>query len=342
MAEPELGRTFGRVADTYDRLRPAFAPEAIDRATAELGLGRGSVVLDLAAGTGRLTRPLRERFAQVLAVEPDDEMRAHLGGDARAGFAEAIPLDDDSVDAVFVGDAFPWFEPDQALAEIRRVARPGGGLGPESVVLDLGAGTGKLTRPLVERFPRVIAVEPDPGMRAVLTRDTEAYRVLGGKAEAIPLDDACVDAVLVGEAFHWFDTGPALEEIARVLRPGGGLGLIWKHWWETEPPVPAAASELMRRVHERPDLEPHALEDDADWRACFAASPFEELREETIESATLTVDGGDLVTLILTTSIFGSLPRDEHERAEAELRELIRGDYRLPIASGLYWTRLAE
>jgi len=129
LAEPELGRTFGRVADTYDRLRPAFAPEAIDRAAAELGLGRGSVVLDLAAGTGRLTRPLRERFAQVLAVEPDDEMRAHLGGDARAGFAEAIPLDDDSVDAVFVGDAFPWFEPDQALAEIRRVARPGGGLG---------------------------------------------------------------------------------------------------------------------------------------------------------------------------------------------------------------------
>ena len=63
------------------------------------------------------------------------------------------------------------------------------GLGTEAVVLDLGAGTGKLTRPLVERFHRVIAVEPDPGMRAVLTRATEAYRVLDGRAEAIPLDD---------------------------------------------------------------------------------------------------------------------------------------------------------
>ena len=216
------------------------------------------------------------------------------------------------------------------------------GLGSASDVLDLGAGTGKLTRPLVERVGRVIAVEPDPDMRRILSRATECFLVLDGRAEAIPLPDRSVDAVVAGEAFHWFATGEALAEMARVLRPGGGLGLIWKHWWETEPPVPAAASELMRRVHERPDLEPHALEDDADWRACFAASPFEELREETIESATLTVDGGDLVTLILTTSIFGSLPRDEHERAEAELRELFRGDYRLPIASGLYWTRLAE
>jgi SAM-dependent methyltransferase len=126
-ADPGLGRTFGRVADVYARLRPRFAPEAIDRAVAELGLEPGSVILDLAAGTGRLTRPLRERFAHVLAVEPDDEMRTYVD-DARAGYAEAIPVGDGCVDAVFVGDAFTWFQPEQALAEIRRVTTPGGGL----------------------------------------------------------------------------------------------------------------------------------------------------------------------------------------------------------------------
>lgn len=124
----ELGRTFGRVAEAYDRLRPEFASEAIDGVVAELGLEPDATVLDLAAGTGKLTRPLRERFAHVIAVEPDDEMRAHIDGDARPGAAEAIPLDDACVDAVFVGDAFHWFHPDRALAEIERVLRPGGGL----------------------------------------------------------------------------------------------------------------------------------------------------------------------------------------------------------------------
>jgi ubiquinone/menaquinone biosynthesis C-methylase UbiE len=127
-ASADLGRTFGRVAEAYDRLRPEFAPEAIDHAVAELGLEPDATVLDLAAGTGKLTRPLRERFAHVIAVEPDDAMRAYLGGDVRAGSAEAIPLEDASVDAVFVGDAFVWFDAPRALAEIDRVLRSGGGL----------------------------------------------------------------------------------------------------------------------------------------------------------------------------------------------------------------------
>ncbi len=128
MAEEKLGLTFGRVAGAYDRLRPEFAPAAVDHAVAALGLAPSASVLDLAAGTGTLTRALRARVDVVVAVEPDDEMRAHVGGDARAGYAEEIPLEDASVDAVFVGDAFVWFDASRALAEIERVLRAGGGL----------------------------------------------------------------------------------------------------------------------------------------------------------------------------------------------------------------------
>jgi SAM-dependent methyltransferase len=127
-ASPRVGRTFGRVAEAYERTRPGYPLAAIERAAEELGLARDATVLDLGAGTGKLTRVLREVFAEVVAVEPDDEMRAFVGGDARAGTAEAIPLGDAQVDAVFAGAAFHWFEPEPTLAEIRRVLRPGGGL----------------------------------------------------------------------------------------------------------------------------------------------------------------------------------------------------------------------
>jgi len=124
-AATPIGRAFGRVAEAYDRTRPGYPPEALDRATRELGLSADATVLDLAAGTGVLTRLLRQRFSHVVAVEPDDDMRAFVE-DALAGSAEAIPVDDASVDAVFVGEAFHWFDAPVALAEIARVLRGGG------------------------------------------------------------------------------------------------------------------------------------------------------------------------------------------------------------------------
>jgi SAM-dependent methyltransferase len=98
---------------------------------------------------------------------------------------------------------------------------------PGRDVLDLAAGTGKLTQVLVEAGAAVVAVEPDEGMRAALATAVPGVEALAGTAESIPLPDGSADAVLVAQAFHWFDVEPACDEIARVLRRGGVLGLLW-------------------------------------------------------------------------------------------------------------------
>jgi SAM-dependent methyltransferase len=94
-------------------------------------------------------------------------------------------------------------------------------------VLDLGAGTGKLTTRLVERGLDVVAVDPIPEMLDVLRTSLPDTPALLGTAEEIPLPDNSVDAVLVAQAWHWFDPARAIPEVLRVLRPGGRLGLVW-------------------------------------------------------------------------------------------------------------------
>ena len=112
--------------------------------------------------------------------------------------------------------------PPAAVACISERAR----LGPGVRVLDLAAGTGKLTRLLVPTGAEVVAVEPVAAMRARLA-ELGGVEALDGTAEQIPLGDGSVDAVTVAQAFHWFDAPVALGEIARVLRPGGSLVLVW-------------------------------------------------------------------------------------------------------------------
>jgi SAM-dependent methyltransferase len=212
---------------------------------------------------------------------------------------------------------------DRAVSEL--------GLDARACVLDLGAGTGRLTRELARRFARVIAVEPDDAMRALIA-DGE---VLAGAAEAIPLADATVDAVFVGEAFHWFDAADAITEIARVLRPRGGLAVIATHWWETEPPLGDAALELLRGPYERSLVHRNPPWDDA-----FAESPFEPLQYERFEEE-LVVDADELLELYSTTSSLAALPHEERAELFADLRRLLAGSYRLPVKHELAWTRLA-
>jgi SAM-dependent methyltransferase len=137
MADPQLERhaaSFGRVADAYDRGRPSYPPAAVAWLAGELGVTPASTVLDLAAGTGKLTAALVPLAERVIAVEPLAEMRRVLSArrlevDVLSGRAEEIPLAEGSVDAVFVAAAFHWFDADVALNEIHRVLRRGGGLG---------------------------------------------------------------------------------------------------------------------------------------------------------------------------------------------------------------------
>lgn len=124
---------FGPAAADYERARPSYPARSIELLRRHLGVGPGRRVLDLAAGTGKLTRLLAGTGADVVAVEPVEGMRDELVRtvpevEALDGTAEAIPLEDESVDAVTVAQSFHWFRFDEALAEIRRVLRPAGGL----------------------------------------------------------------------------------------------------------------------------------------------------------------------------------------------------------------------
>jgi SAM-dependent methyltransferase len=136
-----LAEHFASVADVYERGRPEYAPAVVGALAAELRLTPGAPVLDLAAGTGKLTRALVAAAFDVVAVEPQASLRqvlaAKVGPDrVLDGLAEAIPLADALVEAVTVADAFHWFDHGAALAEIRRVLRPGGGLAVLSTVPD--------------------------------------------------------------------------------------------------------------------------------------------------------------------------------------------------------------
>jgi SAM-dependent methyltransferase len=141
-----LAATFAGAADAYERGRPEYAPAVVGAISAELSIPPGAPVLDLAAGTGKLTRALLRSGLDVVAVEPQlalrDVLAATVGSErVRDGLAEAIPLPDQSVAAVTVADAFHWFDRQAALEEIRRVLRPGGGLAVLSTVPDFGGAS---------------------------------------------------------------------------------------------------------------------------------------------------------------------------------------------------------
>ncbi len=140
-------------------------------------------------------------------------------------------------------EAYERYRPEYPQAAVAQAVPDGA-----RAVLDLGAGTGKLTAALQGPGRRVVAVEPDPRMLARLAALLPEVEALPGTAEDIPLPDASVDAVTVGQAWHWFDVDRALPEIARVLRPGGSLALLWNADDRDDPLTDGVERVLERHV----------------------------------------------------------------------------------------------
>jgi SAM-dependent methyltransferase len=215
-------------------------------------------------------------------------------------------------------------------------------LGTDTTVLDLGAGTGKLTRALVPRFARVYAVEPDDAMRAVLEEVVPLAESRVGQAEAIPLADGEVDAVFSAEAFHWFATRKTLEEIARVLRPRGAFVSFWNIFdGHLEPELTEEAEAAIDEAFRRGGAPGQPRVVSGEWREPFEGSAFEELREAEIEREVVSDREGWIANLLSVSSI-ASQPAEVRAALAERLRELVpAGRHRRRFKTVAYWTRLA-
>ncbi|HET6729354.1 MAG TPA: class I SAM-dependent methyltransferase [Jiangellaceae bacterium] len=198
-------------------------------------------------------------------------------------------------------------------------------------VLDLGAGTGKLTRALVAAGHDVLAVDPSAPMLDMLRRSLPAVDARKGRAEALPVADADVDVVVAAQAFHWFDLDLALSEVTRVLRPGGRLGLVWNLRDETVPWV----AELSRVIGSR-DAFPEDV----------VGSRFtESIRVGPVEAArfshTQRVDREGLLALVRSRSYVAERPLEQREVILGQVDRLFArhagdGSLQLPYLTQCY------
>jgi SAM-dependent methyltransferase len=200
------------------------------------------------------------------------------------------------------------------------------GLRPGRTVLDLAAGTGKLTRLLAPSGANVIAVEPVREMRDKL----EGFVALAGTAEHIPLTDAYVDGVTVAQAFHWFDADRALQEIHRVLRRGGGLALIWNARDERQP-LQAALSEIFDRYEGDTPRR-----NQRDWKSLLGKSGLFERSSRVLFEHVQPVDEQAVVDRVLSVSFMASLPREEQDVVAQEVRAPAHDATELSYMTELY------
>ncbi len=209
------------------------------------------------------------------------------------------------------------------------------GVGPSTTVVDLAAGTGKLTRLLVPTGARVVAVEPVTAMRTTLVAVVPGVDVVAGTAEALPLAPESVHAVTAAQAFHWFDRGEALAEIARVLGPNGGLAMLWNQRDESVPWV-ARLNDLMQwRTQPIPQYV-----DGLDWAESVAAvDAFTPLHHRQFANPH-ELDVESLVDRVRSTSYIANWPEPRQATLVDQVRHLVAGfpeRFTLPHHTDVFW-----
>jgi SAM-dependent methyltransferase len=221
-------------------------------------------------------------------------------------------------------------------------------LSPSATVLELAAGTGKLTRRLIATFRRVIAVEPQPAMRRLLRASVEAD-VLSGAARQVPVRDRSADAVFVAQAFHLWADEAAVAEIARVLRPGGVFVVMWNApmgpW---EPSTAAADAVLYKRLamtsvsgYDPLDLDSVCYTSGA-WRDAFAGSAFGEMHERRIANPQR-LDRDGLVAFLASMGWIADLPEAERQSLLDEARSLLdAAEYQRVWETHVHWGRVPD
>lgn len=214
------------------------------------------------------------------------------------------------------------------------------GLTATWVVVDLAAGTGKLTRLLVPTGAQVIAVEPVAGMRRVLAGQVPGVEVIDGTAENILLPPGSVDLVAVGQAFHWFDVSAALAEIHRVLREEGWLALVWNRRLLDEP----IHREVSAIVDPHRGTTPSHHEQET-WSQPLLGSPlFQHAGERSFENSQH-LDEDSLVDRVVSTSFIAALSDEQRadiERAVRELAQRRQGEVTLPYSTDVQLFRHLE
>jgi SAM-dependent methyltransferase len=205
--------------------------------------------------------------------------------------------------------------------------------------MDLGAGTGKLTRLLLPAGPTLVAVEPVEAMRGAFSSVLPGVRLVGGVAEDLPFADGTFDAVVCAQAFHWFDGDRALPEVHRVLKRWGRLGLLWNVRDESVPWV----GELTEIIHPYERTAPR--EKTHEWRRAFSASDlFGRLNQLRFPHAQR-LDRDGLAERFASVSFIASLPPGERDAVLGRIRELAethpdlagRDGFDLPYVTELYW-----